>query len=291
MADLPFPQNIYGTWQEAKARLRAIDSDLHCIVIADEKRQAVLATAKAMDIADLYYVPVKGFWQMSQSSLKTAEKAVVLRLFAYLNQKAGLPFFQENGSFMDYQYDTLENWLSEAETEEAGGERNWFSMQLETIYEIRRAGAHIMPLIQSPEILKYFKKVCNKNLPFVSEPLAEITDGFLKLVQDYPENSLHDHIHTELLYPNEEDAIRVEQYTGFFWSAYDTFADELDSLVTSEFQEIAVMDEPVDLKIFDELPTPETYPVLDYENRLLLLIQDLRNYLNAYEHEERHGTI
>lgn len=291
MSALAFPQNIYSTWHNVGRALQAIDKGLHCFIIGDEKHQSVLATAKPMDVAGLYYIPVKAFWLMSVSGENTAETDIILRLFAYLNQKAGLPFYQESGSFMDEQYETLENWLSEAEAEEDGEEQNWFSAQLDALYEIRRAGGHLLPLIQNPVLLKDFRKVCARNIPKVDEELAAIAQQFLQLYADYPKGSLYDHIHTELIYPHEEETIRADQYTGFFWSAYDPFADELDSLVTSQFQEIAVMEEPADLKIFDSLPATEQIPVLDYENRLLLLIQDLRDYLNRCEYEKYNGTV
>jgi hypothetical protein len=281
-----FPQNVYGAWQTVRGMLEEIDNDLECLIVADENRQAVLATAQTLRLNGLYYIPVRAFWEISGCAAKHAEADTLLHLFAYLHQQAGVPFYQQSGSFMDEQYETLETWITDAREEEGEEETAYRDEQLAEMYRLRQAGAHLMPLLAKPELLANLHEVVARNSPLVPAELAAIAERFSDLYRQYPELTLYDNIHTDLLYPGGEETVRPDQYTGFYWSPYDDFADQLDEMINCAFQEIAVVEEPVALIVFDHLPQPPPVPPLDYERRLYALMDDLRDYLMKLENEK-----
>lgn len=293
--DLAFPQNIYSTWQEVAKQVSGIDRNHHCVIIRDRGKRAVLSVVKTYDLSHcLFYIPVRSYWLWSQTAGQERITELVTVLFAYLHQVVDIPFYAENGTFMDCQYDTLENWINEAEYENDNDaeEKAWREHQEGTLYEMKRAGGHIMPVIKNPLWLKRMEQIITAyhhrdNYELEWEQLA---NDFLQLYRQYPKRSVSDSIRDDLIYPDEEERITVEQYISFYWSDRDCFQDELMDMINCSFQEIAVQDEPTIVHCFDTLPDTERKD-FDFETRLFDLIERLRDLLNDYDYEEHHPTV
>lgn len=293
--DLPFPQNIYRSWEVIEKQVRTVDRDSHCMILQDKGKRAVLSVVKTFDLSHcLFYIPVRAYWQWSQNAEQQAITELVTVIFAYLHQVVDIPFYAENGTFMDYQYDTLEQWVGENEDEGNTDDEDkaWRQQQEDTLYELRRAGGHIMPVIKNPEWLAKMEQVITNYHHRDKHELEweQLAIEFLQLYRQYPNRSLADGIHEDLVYPEEEERIRVEEYTGFYWSDKDCFQHELLEMINCSFQERPVMDEPTAVYYFDNLPETDRKD-FDFENRLFDLIERLRDLLNNYDHEEHHATV
>lgn len=281
---LTYPQNIYKAWEAVKSSSR----NNNCIILQDGKQQAVLATVETLDLNHcLFYVPVRPYWRLAQRAQQQHLAEVVMCLFAYLHQQAGLPFYMDRGTFIDSQYNMLEEWIKEVQYEEAENDEdsNGYRQAQETdIYELRQAGAHIHRLIDDPQWLDKMENVIvnfAQDYPDETEWVT-IAGEFLTLYQQYPNNTINDNISTELLCPGEEERITPEMYTGFYWSGKDNLCDELDDTINNQFQEIPVMDEPMYIQTFDRLPEQPDKP-FDFEDRLYDLIEKFRDLLNKYD--------
>lgn len=293
--DLPFPQNVYTTWGIVEKQVREIDREHHCMILEAKGRQAVLSVVRTLDLSHcLFYIPVRAYWQWSQTEGQERITELVTVIFAYLHQVVDIPFYAESGSFLDWQYDTLEQWISETEDEGMNDEEDkaWRQQQEDTIYELRRAGGHIMPLIKNPDWLNKMESVV---LTYQHRDKHELewellATEFLQLYRQYPKRSLSDGIDPDLVYPDEEERITVYEYTGFYWSDNDCFKYELLEMINGSFQERPVMDEPTAIHFFDTMPDPDQKD-FDFENRLFDLIERLRDLLNDYDHEEHHPTV
>lgn len=293
--DLPFPQNIYATWQEVEKQVSRIDCNNHCMILQDKGKKAVLSVVKTYDLSHcLFYIPVRSYWLWSQSAEQERITELVTVIFAYLHQIVDIPFYAENGSFLDYQYDTLEQWINDDEqaNENDAEEKAWREHQENTLYEMRRAGGHIMPIIKNPIWLTKMEQVIidyhHRDKHELEWELLGIE--FLQLYRQYPKRSLTDSINPDLVYPDEQERISFDQYISFYWSDRDCFQDELIEMINSSFQEMPVQDEPTAVHFFDSLPNPERKD-FDFETRLFDLIERLRDLLNQYDHEEHHPTV
>ncbi|RCH56814.1 hypothetical protein DJ568_02875 [Mucilaginibacter hurinus] len=293
--DLPFPQNIYDTWEVVAKQVSAIDPNFHCQILQDKRKKAVLSVIKTFDLSNcLFYIPVRAYWNWSQTAEKERITELVTVIFAYLHQVVEIPFYAESGTFLDYQYDTLEQWIYEAEDEGNTDEeeKGWRKQQEDTIYEMRRAGGHIMPVIKNPAWLTRMEEIVlnyhHRDKHELEWELLAIE--FLQLYRQYPNRSISDGIHPDLVYPYEEERIRVEEYTHFYWSDRDCFQDELMEMINCSFQERPVQDEPTAVHFFDTLPDPQKVD-FDFETRLFGLIERLRDLLDQYDHEKYHGTV
>lgn len=294
MTEINFPQNIYCSWQTIAGLLKEIDPDLSCMIIQDRGKRATLATAKTYGLGqDLFYIPVRAYWNWACCAQQQHIAELVTVIFAYLYQVVGIPFYGDNGTFIGSQYDTLYQWMMDSEEDDDDENKAYREHQEDTLYELERAGNHILRLIQNPHQLKQLYSVVTG---FHHRDKAELEwellgIEFLQLYRRYPKRSLNDCTCPDLLFPDGDERISPEQYTGFYWSAYDCFADELDELINCTFQEIAVMDEPVSVQVFDKMPASPN-EAFDFENRLFDLMERLKELLMQYDHEEEHyGTV
>jgi len=284
---LTFPQNIYRAWEAVKSAC----GDKNCIILQDGKQQAVLATVETLDLNNcLFYIPVRPYWRLAKAEQSQRLAELVMCLFSYLHQQAGLPFYMDRGTFMDGQYDMFEQWIGEVQYEEANAEdeeqeeNGYRQAQEEDIYELRQAGAHIHRLIDNPEWFTKMESVIDAFIQDHPEETewVEIADEFLSLYREYPKRTITDHIRTELLCPGEEERITPDMYTGFYWSGKDNLCGELDDMINNNFQEMPVMDEPMYIQTFDRLQEQPNKP-FDFEDRLYDLIEKFRDLLNQYD--------
>lgn len=282
---LTFPQNIYRALEKVKSAC----GDKTCIILQDSKQQAVTATVETLDLNNcLFYIPVRPYWRLTKIEGQAHLTGLIMCLFAYLHQQAGLPFYMDGGTFIDSQYDMLEQWIGEVMYEEANEdeqeENGYRKAQEDDIYELRQAGAHIHRLVDNPE---YLAKMESEVIAFSQAhpeetEWVEIAGEFLTLYRQYPKGTINDHITNELLCPGEEERITPEMYTGFYWSGNDNLHDELDDTINNQFQEMPVMDEPMHIQTFDRLPEQAVQP-FDFEDRLYDLIEKFRDLLNKYD--------
>jgi hypothetical protein len=278
-----FPQNIYQAQQTVIAELKAVDNKLSCIIAQDEKHIATLATVKRYDTGmTLYYIPVRPLWQWMQSGQGNGITELITGIFAYLEQVVKIPFYTQEASYLGYQYETLEQWVNDDQEDEPYREK-----QLDELYTLQNAGQKIYMQIIKAENLAQFESVVQgfHATEEWQQDWAMIAGQFLRLYQQYPNRSVFDHIQSDLLYPQGEHRIYADQYISFYWSGNDCFQDCLFEMIDNHFQEIAFMDEPAHVTLFDHLPE-NSIPDFDFETRLFDLIDKLSQILNKYDHEQ-----
>jgi hypothetical protein len=279
-----FPQNIYTTWQTVISDLKAVDPKLSCIVAEDESHIATLATVKRYDTGmTLYYIPVRPLWQWMQSGQADSITELIIGVFAYLEQVVKIPFYTEQASYLAMQYETLEQWINDDQEEEEPERQK----QLDELYTMQNAGIKIYAQIINPENLKAFENVVQNFQPAEDWQKEWQLLGleFLQLYCQYPDRSVFDHIQSDLLYPHDEDRICADHYISFYWSGNDSIQECLFEMIDNQFQEIAYIDEPAHVQLFDAKPEKTTLD-FDYENRLFDLLDKLSRLLNKYDHEQ-----
>jgi len=290
---LSFPQNIYQAWQTVAPQVKEIDQKTDCLIIADESHQATLATIKLMDTGTtLYYIPVRPLWNWLKDGEQSQVTELLTSVFAYLHQIVKIPFYTENYSFMDMQYQTLEDWLNDETCDEDDAEqKEWQELQIDQLYVLKNSGLHVYRLIIATEPLAQFGERVSKfaDANFDVE-LAEVALAFYQLYHDYPTRSVFDNIRPDLYHPQEEERIRAEQYISFYWSGNDCFYDTLIDMIDTSFQEFGVIDEPLSVQVFDG-SQPIQQEDFDFETRLFDLLNRLCAVLSKYDHEKCEPTV
>lgn len=284
-----FPQNIYQTWQAISGKLKAQDKQLECIIASDENHEATLTTVNRFDTGMcLYYIPVRPLWHWVQNSQANKIAEILLSLFAYLHQVVGIPFYTENHSYLAGEYEMLEEWVREDDSED----NTYRQKQLDELYVMHNAGLKLHEQIRKPEYVERFEHIVLNFNPadeWEKEWEAIATD-FLELHRQYTKRSIFDNIHAHLLYPEDEQRISADQYISFYWSGDDCIAESLFSTIECSLQEMAYTDEPMQVLQFDQLPDPSAQG-FDFENRLFDLINQLCKRLNDHDHEQCEPAI
>lgn len=285
LGHLPFPQNVSAAYAEVSAAIRQQQANVNCLIIKDEQHRATLALLKTYDTGRcLYYIPVRPLWNLSQSAQQQPLAELLLSVYAYLYQVAHIPFYTGEASYLDGQYDSLQNWIDEAEYE-SGEDQAYADEQRGQLLLLRDAGNRLMTFLRDKDWVGRFEARLGayRQTEGHSEAIAELASRFLQLYAEYPTNGLFDHIRDDLIAPEETERIRGEQYISFYWSGNDCLCDMLFEMVNNDFQECGITDEPVVLQLFDSPQTTFT-GTLDFENRLFGLISQLCELLNPYDH-------
>lgn len=292
---LPFPQNIYQSWQVISQRIEAIDKKLDCIILKDEIHEAVLATISQYDTGRmLYYIPLKPLSQWVAIAAQQAVAEVVLAIFAYLYQVAEVPLFSDFDTFLFDQYRYVEDMINEEnyeyenESEENGSlseEANYRRVQLDELYTLQNNGIQLGRLMAEKSRLERMEETVldYANSGTKDHDLAILAIEFLQLYKAYPERRLFAGIRPDLYHPEIEERIRAQEYISFYWSGNDTVIETVMSMIDCSFQEMSITDEPVNLRIFDTADQSKSES-FGFESRFFPLISRLCTFLNPYDH-------
>jgi hypothetical protein len=281
-----FPQNIYRAWRVTAERIKAMDKQLDCIILKDEKHVATLATIRQFDTGmTLYYIPVKPLWNWSQEAQQQPIAEVVTAIFAYLHQVVQIPFYAEQGSYMSQQYDYMDELIHEdLDGEDNEEEKEHRQEQLDELYVLSNAGIHLFRSLNEKHWMDRMEAIVTgyARTAQAENEWAVLAIAFLQLYQQYPNRSFFDHIRPDLFHPEIEERIDAEQYVSFFWSGYDSLYDTMLEMIDCDLQEKAIADEPITVQLFDTLEN-KTNENFGFETRLFALLNKLCELLNQYD--------
>jgi hypothetical protein len=282
---LVYPQNIAEAYEHACRQLKKLDGDIECIIMQDEQHRATLATIKNYDTGQcLYYIPVNPLWQIMNCAEKQPLAELLLSVFAYLYQVAGIPFYRNIDSYLLYQYDYIDDWINE---EEVDVEQDYKDRQNRDLALLAGAGDRIMHIIQQQSELELLESRIEayRKWEYWDLETESFASAILQLYRDYPERTVFDNIHPELFGEEEDGRVRADQYIGFFWSSRDSLYDMLYEMVNNELQEYGISEEPAVIQVFD---SPQSKPLndLNFEKSLFELIDKLCDILNPYDYDE-----
>jgi hypothetical protein len=282
VSGLSFPDNIrkaYNMIVEQQVK----GFGLKVWIGQDKQHDCCLATAKTYDTAyHLYYIPVRPLWKMRGIKAEQELYHMLLAVFAYFYQVAGIPFFNEPGNIAG-NYETIKNWLDE---EMEDDDRPFSERQKSELKELEKAGKILLPEIQKPFSLTGLETSLGKYRKDIrcDAKLTEVVHEMINLIKDYPKRAIKETMSYEAE-TDDNDIIFWEQYISFYWSGEDCLAETLYQLINDEFQEMCYQEEPICLQWFDT-PQEKASHVFDFEPRLFSLINRLCEILNDYDNEK-----
>ncbi|MHB8206972.1 hypothetical protein [Mucilaginibacter sp.] len=281
---LSFPENITEAYKMVVAQ-QPPAFDLEVKIGQDKTHCLCLATTKTFNTNyQLYYIPVRPLWKMRGVKEEEPLYQLLIAVFAYCYQVAGIPFYNEPGT-IEGNYDTIQNWLDEEndEPEEPFRERQRNELKL-----LKQAGDILQPEIQKTFSLIELEACLTKyqQTEKCDAHLMEVVYEIFKLTKDYPKRAIKETMHYEYE-KGDSETIYWEQYISFYWSGEDYLSETLFQMVNDEFQEMSYQEEPVNTQWFDQ-PQEKASHVFDYEPRLFSVINRLAELLNDYDDEEPH---
>lgn len=272
----PYPYNILLAFRYAEQQLEQADKTLHLLLL-EEGNKVCIATAKeASTGTTLFYIPVYPLWCLLQDRQYRQEAKLLLSVFAYLRQVAGVPYFDDYSPVQGH-YGILQEWISEEDDFTDQTEREVSNSLLNCAFHFgKKTGkqiAHPYHLEQFSQRLQSFKPS-----GAFGNALNKIAKDFYQLYQTYPGCNIMDNVHEGILQPNEEQRIYMEQVVSFIWDENGWLGQQLVEMACSELNEMSAMDDPVALQFFDIQQTSITHD-LQFENSLFELLHELSDVL------------
>lgn len=273
-----FPLNIHHALKHAETYIEKNDKSSHLLVMQDEDEQMRVVTAKSLQASyDLYYVQAAPLYRLLADTSKRPFANLLLSMFAYLYQVANMPFCNEQ--FIGGTYDMIEEWI--ADDPDAWDEED-YAERLDDITQMNKDAKRMCRIIADRKHLRRFERRITTMLP-ENETEAEtvrLAVRFFQLWKEYPGHGFNSNVFPNLLNPEMEERMYVEQYFSFVWESRGWLFEDLMENINVSLQEYSTSDDPVAVQFFE---TPQDTIRLDlpYENLLLKLIEELIDILNT----------
>lgn len=277
--DKVFPYNILLAYRHAVEQVKKSNSALQLIIIQDKEHTACLATVKQMDTgATLYYVPVRPLYELLQDRKKKKSAELLLSVYTYLYQVAGIPNYRNSSSYMYYTYEMMEEWIKDNPTD---WDEDDFTMKVSCLNSLSYYGDVVRRKIRNPYNLQQFENRVCRYIPKTEdeEKLHDLSREFLSLYQQFPCRSIMDNIHDRIMEPQKDDRIYPDQYISFYWDYKDCLYQSLFETVNMELQEKEVTEEPVSIQLFDKPQEKIQTHEMEFEIRFFELLHELNDLL------------
>lgn len=256
--DGTYPANIARSFSTIKDEFEKKNTGLGLIILKDEKRRACIVTYKNCDTGMcLFYVAVKPLARLLLNPHKKRQAQLLLSVFAYLHQVAGMPDFHDGyvGSNYEAIYDSYETGWNDIDETDYREFMQWHK-------SMQHFGRKTFKSIRHPYHLKQFESRLKKFVPRsdADKELMKVSTLAFELYRKYPSRKIFDNVHYNFLEADEERHILPDEYISFFWDADSFMHDQLMEYINSELQEISCTEEPIALQYFD---TPQAAPAHD----------------------------
>jgi len=274
-----FPYNILLAYHHAEAQVKKANPALQLIIIQDKEHAACLATVKQMDTgATLYYVPVKPLYELLQDKENKKSAELLLSVYTYLYQVAGIPYYRDSSSYMYYTYEMMDEWIKD---NPADWDEDDFTAQVSCLNSLSYYGNIIRRKIRNAYNLQQFEKRVSQYRPKTAdeEKLQELSRNFLSLYQQFPNRSIMDNIHDRIIEPQKDERIYPDQYISFYWDYKDCLYQSLFETVNMELQEKEVTEEPLSIQLFDKPQEKIQTHEMEFEIRFFDLLHELNDLL------------
>lgn len=272
-----YPVNVKQSFQAVKDQFDSLKTGLELIIVKDEERKACISTAKRCDTGMcLFYIAVKPLAALFQNPYKKHQANLLLSVFAYLHQVAGVPDFHDGyvGSEYEYIFDSYTDGSADVDEEDCKAFLQWHKTMTFFGRKLFKSIRHPYQLQQLETRVENFIAKTEKD-----NELLAVSKQILALYLTYPSRRIFDIVPYEFFDPDEEQRILPDQYISFFWDAGGLMYDQLMEFINVDFQEISCTEEPVAFQYFDK-PQQETKHDLSFEEAFFSCLHNLADLLD-----------
>lgn len=248
-----YPLNITQAFEVVKQQFSALDTGLQVIILKEKKHKACVTTVKTYDTGMcLFYIAVKPLVLLLQNPHKKTQANLLLSVFAYLRQVAGVPDFHDG--FVGGYYQTIQEWYTQ---DPRDYDEDVCNELTSTYRSMEYFGRKVFKSIRNKYHLEQFENRVRSFAPKTANDRELLATGteILNLYLAYPERRIMDNMYYGFFEPEQEDRILPDQYISFFWEAEGMVYEQLMECINVDFQEICCIEEPLSFQLFD---TPQT---------------------------------
>lgn len=236
----------------------------------------------------LYYIPLIPLHRLMQSRRRRRAAQLLLGVCAYLYQRAGIPHYHDEDSYLYWQYDMIGEWV---EADPEGWEQEHYWQHRSQLHQAEYVGEVMQRRLRNTRCLEQLGTATYNFRPvndFDCQCLSLAQDA-VQLMHEYPQQHIYRNADQNVL-PDpdegyEEECITMDKYIGFCAGTQGWLYQTLSECVNAEFGECSSIQEPVVRRIF--YGQEQQCGSLDFECRLFRLIDDLCSLLNNDDYGNR----
>ncbi len=277
---LGFPYNMALAMQYLQAELKSGSADDADIRLVQDGDGVFFARQERFDTGmTLYYIPVEPLFVMLRDKKRKQATKLLLSVFAYLYQVADIPYHRQEGTYLFYTYDMLNDWKMQDEEDD---------LEFQNAYrQMEYIGDVILQRIQNPENLRQFENRLSgfRARDEFDRDCRGLAERTFALFSQYPDARIHRSFSQAPWNEGDDDEgrqIALDNYVSFYGSADGELSDLLIETINTDLQEFSGIDEPVIYLPLDGREIKDNN--FDFETRLFALLEELSTFLNDYSH-------
>jgi len=275
--DLGYPLNVAKSFGKAKELFDKKSTGLELVILKNKQHKSCVTTVKTYNTGmSLFYVAVKPLYLLFNSPHQKAKANLLLSIFTYLYQVAGVPYFLDG--FLGSEYDMIYEWYT---NDPADYDETDYNEIMESFRVMNYFGAKLLKSIRHKYHLQQFQNRVQHFIPKTPNDgeLQSVGIELLNIYLQCPDRSIFKNIQNTLIGTPEEDRILPDQYISFFWDDKGAVYEQLMETINVSFQEISGIDEPTAIQCFDHRQDKESHD-LEFENKFFNSLGNLSDVLN-----------
>ncbi|QEM06181.1 hypothetical protein DIU31_022665 [Mucilaginibacter rubeus] len=273
---LPYPYNILMAQKEVNRQLKKKGRCRELLIVEQEDNHTCLTVKETFNQDfGLFYIPVMPIYDLWQNPEHTHCAELITAVCAYLYIEADVTYYRDEDTYMFYNYEILEEWITEGKDDM---EEDDYNRQKTAYDNALKQGDFIQEkmmatgfrhsldsLIANFNALSDFEKEC-----------LTVAQKCWDLWQTFPKMNLFKHASLQdyEVEDYEDNYVAMHEYFSFVGSVNDSVSDTLRDMVNNDFNERARYQEPEVVTFFNQAQ-PRYTDELAYEDKLYLLIDDL----------------
>lgn len=273
-AHLPYPYNILLSHRDISRKLNRLPYDTELFITRSQSDSAIaLATKQVYEVGNtLYYIPVIPLFRFLRHKENKASGTLLLAVMSYLYREAGIPYYREEGNFINGEYEMNKEYFLECMNENP----DEYEEDISDIIRNDICGDIMQRKIHNRYHLDNFAKTIERFKPqnAFDEECLLVAKNALALYLEFPKSSVFQHIEE----PEDWDEVAIpETYIAFIGDTKGWVYETIERQINDYLGNFAEMLLPTCIQVFDGTSTEQR--TLEFEYRLFELITDLCNLL------------
>lgn len=276
----PYPYNILlSYWQLQRQYPQQPDVSLY--VLSKDDGSVTLATQKVYNTGTtLFFIPVLPLHRLLSDRKRKRCAELLLSVCSYLYHVAGVPYYRDTASALNYYYEVIEEWLKDDlesyEPEELAGN---FADLNKAAYVGDVMFRKLFSRVQLERFAERLARFCPTDE--LEQSCYTVARSCYDLWQAFPQAVIFRNMRASAPVGEDEDGlILAEQYISFVADTEGWVYGQIAEMLNNEFNECAAMEEPTVFDLHDGKPKIDA-PTLEFEERIFPLIEQLCTVLNA----------
>jgi hypothetical protein len=267
-----YPYNILLAHRDIKAKLNRQPYDTELLITKTGKdKQVSLVTEQVFEVGNqLFYIPVVPLFRFLRKKENKRCGALLLAVMSYLYREAGIPYYRDEGEFMNGEYEMNREFFLECHQEHPDD----YEEDISDILKNDICGDIMQRKLFNPYHLIHLADNIGRFTP--ANPLEEecllVAQDALQLFRDFPKCSVFQNINP----PDEDDEDEVptpETYIAFVGDCKGWVFENIERSVNDYLGNFSQMALPSRTQVFDV--EENEIKNLEFEYRLFELIENL----------------